>query len=327
MKNVVLFISGIIIVMLVYLAVRTGMQQHDGMSGTMLVAPSSVSYAESGGGMAAYGMTTGNAKLAIYPAEPPSYDDGAIAMPVPAPSQGAPGSLSQIVKSGALSLLVRNIEESARAIDAIRTKYEGRAGNANFSDNAQRQRYGSVVIWVPAEHFDAAMTDLKALALRVDNERITADDVSAQVIDLDARLKNLRATEAQYAEILKRSGSITDVLAVTRELTATRSSIEQLEGQRAYLAREVALSSIAIDLTEEANVAGGNAAWRPITVAKEALKDTFSELTGVLDLLIVFLIKLPVLLLWLGFWALLVVGLWFLAKTLYRKGRKLTGMS
>ncbi len=240
--------------------------------------------------------------------------------PLPeSPSAVPPAGVSKIVKTGNLTLLVSNVEEAAAQITAIRTQTGGQPGNATFNEYRPGVKSGDITIWVPSDRFDEAMAATKKLALRVENESVRADDVSAQFVDLTARLKNLRAAEAQYVEIMKRSGKISDVLDVMRELNNTRSQIEQLQGQLDYLSHQVALSSIHVNLTQEAVPSTVTNEWRPLTVIKAAMKSSLNDLTNFVDMLLVFLIKLPILLLNIGFWIFIFWALWKVSQYAYRR--------
>jgi hypothetical protein len=163
------------------------------------------------------------------------------------------------------------------------------------------------------------MTAIKALALRVNNEQVSVQDVSAQYVDLESRLKNLKAAEVQYQEIMKRSGKITEVLEVTRALNDTRSQIEQIQGQLNYLSRQVALSSIHISLMQEDVPSSVANEWRPLSVAKTALKGLLADLVSFINALIVIIIRLPLFILYVGLWVLFFWGAWKVGRVVYRK--------
>jgi hypothetical protein len=285
----------------------------------------------SGGGVASYGVismgtvpaydsTDTYGKGMLYRDEMGIAESSIAPMPpVPGPDSGAPTGDGQIIKSASLVLLVARISDAASAIDLIRARVGGQVGNTTLSEYTAGSRSGEITIWVPAPRFDEALAEIKKLALRVNNESINVSDVSAQFVDMEARLKNLRATESQYLEILKRSGKLSDVLDVTRELSNTRAQIEQLQGQINYLSRQVALSAIRISLVEEASPGDLKNEWRPLAVIKAAAKETLSGLIQFIDSLLVLLVALPLLLLKLGFLGLVLWVLWRGGKAVYAR--------
>ena len=242
-----------------------------------------------------------------------------VASPLPSLPAAPPFGDSKIIKSGNLSLLVKNTEQAAQQIDTIRTTLGGQPGNASFHEYSPGVKTGNITIWVPSDKFDQAMGEIKKLALRVENESVNVQDVSAQFVDISSRLKNLKAAEAAYVEIMKRSGKISEVLEVTRALNDTRSQIEQLQGQLDYLTRQVALSSINVYLTQEAMPGVVTNEWRPLTILKSAAKEALNDLTDFLDMLLVMLVRLPIMLLYLAWYGFLLWVVYRVAKFMYHR--------
>lgn len=82
----------------------------------------------------------------------------------------------------------------------------------------------------------------------VQSRTITVEDVADQLVDYQARLRNLRKTESTLLEIMERSGSVGDVLKVAQELSNVRQSIEQISAQINSLQNQVAYSTITLKL-------------------------------------------------------------------------------
>ena len=309
---------GILFLVIVFILVGSGfLQKSFGLSGD------SFAMNRSSVGMAA--MQRSNlggldaAKGIAYLTESEDFSTAVSMPPIPVQGSDAPAGESKIIKSASLALLVRNVDDVARKIDEIRVRVKGQPGNSSFSEYRAGSRAGDMTIWVPSDRFDETLTLIKDLALRVNNENVTVSDVSAQFVDIEARLKNFRATEAQYVEIMKRSGKINEVLDVTRELSNTRSQIEQLQGQMNYLSRQIALSSIHVSLAQEASPSELSKDWRPLTTIKAAAKKTLSGLTDYIDGLLVFLIALPLFLLKLAVFAFFIWAIWSAGRFVYRR--------
>jgi Domain of unknown function (DUF4349) len=250
-----------------------------------------------------YGVGGGDgyaASKVAYDAAPGVSSEGARDMGMmvapgapPLPSSAAPAPESKIIRTAQLDILVADTDVAAEGVRAVSDRYQGQRGNEEFSQYTQDLKRGTLTIWVPSEHFDAAVRDIKDLALRVNTEVVNAQDVSAQFVDLTARLKNLRAAESQYQELMTRAGSIEDILNVTRQLSQTRQEIEQIQGQLDQLSGQVSLSSITVRITPEAGVSSPSQVvteWRPGAVAKAAYRDLQNQLMGVGNGVIRFLI-------------------------------------
>jgi hypothetical protein len=87
---------------------------------------------------------------------------------------------------------------------------------------------------------------VRAVAAKVVSEDTDAEDVTAQVIDLDARIANLRASEAALQQIMTQATTIPDVLNVQKELTSVRGEIESMTAQRDHLADQAAFGTLEV---------------------------------------------------------------------------------
>lgn len=236
------------------------------------------------------------------------------------------GELTQrkVIRNGSLELLIKKAEETAENIKVLAERLEGFVQYSQIYEVTTEIKSGTVTIRVPANKFNEAVSEIKKLAVKVESESVNASDVTEQFVDLEARLKNLRAEEEQYLQILKRAVTVEDTLKVTQYLSSVRSQIEQIQGQLQYLSRQVDMSSITVSLTEEADVEVFGIRWRPLFVIKQSFRNMLTNLTKYADAMIGFIFNIPVLLFWLGTYgvgALLVfrVGLWIRNKFLIPK--------
>lgn len=231
----------------------------------------------------------------------------------PMPTQPAPGNYEYeestaaeaaperrvIIYNGTISLVVVDTEETAQAVADLAEAVGGYVAESNLYQSGEAMR-GQVTIRVPADQFQAVLADLRALALRVESESANSEDVTREFIDLEARLNNLRATEAALQQLLEerqRLGTTSDILEVYRELTSIRGQIEQVEGQLRYLQNQAAFSTLTVEITPDALYqpiqVGG---WQPTGVAKQALRALISALQGLINLLIwIVILVLPLL--------------------------------
>ena len=163
-------------------------------------------------------------------------------------------SRPQLIKKAELSVVVKSIDTSTKAVTKIVEKQQGDIlafQNQKPPDSSIRQT-ASMQIRVPPEKLDATLDALAKLG-NVENRGLTAEDVTSQLVDNEARLKNLRKSEEMVLKIMERSGSIGDVLKASQELSQIRESIELIDAQLKSLRNQVAYSTI--NLTLEAAVA------------------------------------------------------------------------
>ena len=158
-------------------------------------------------------------------------------------------SRPQLIKKAALSVVVNSLDKSSQTVLAIVKQQQGDLlGLEDQKPLTESVRHKvSMQIRVPQNQFDPTLNKLAQLG-SVQSRTITSADVAAQLVDYEARLRNLQKTESTLLGIMERSGSVGDVLKVAQELSNVRQSVEQISGQLKSLQNQVAYSTIALDL-------------------------------------------------------------------------------
>lgn len=211
--------------------------------------------------------------------------------PVPAGGQeaaGAPPAQIErlVIKNATLSLVVADPSVAAEQISALATGLGGYVvssytyqASVDAAGNTVMQ--ANLVVRVPSEQLDAALAQIRGMAVEVRTENISGQDVTAEYTDLQSRLRNLEAAETQLQSIMDGATKTEDVLAVFNQLVYIREQIEQVKGQIEYYEQSAALSSISLDLIPDAlsrpiEVGG----WRPQGVAKDAVEALLRAFQG-----------------------------------------------
>jgi hypothetical protein len=162
---------------------------------------------------------------------------------VPAPGGApVPGIQPRIARRAQLSLRVGRSALGSKLQDA-----ENVASDlGGYVVRSERARAGaSVTMRVPADKYDAALKQLGDLG-RVTASSQSGDDRTAEFVDREARLRNLRAQEATLQDIMRQARTIPDTIAVQQQLSAVQDQIEQLTGQQNLLDGETSFASIEI---------------------------------------------------------------------------------
>jgi hypothetical protein len=152
---------------------------------------------------------------------------------------------------------------------------------------------------IPSEHFEEARAEIRRLGLHVDSERVEAEDVTLQYVDLDARLKNLRNEEAQYLSIMRRANTVKDTLEVSEKLSEVRGQIEERQAEFQALSKQVETVAISVSLRTEADARVLGLNWRPLYQLKVAMREGLNSLGNYAAAMAGFLFMLPAILLWL----------------------------
>ncbi|HEY9889149.1 MAG TPA: DUF4349 domain-containing protein [Candidatus Obscuribacterales bacterium] len=154
----------------------------------------------------------------------------------------------QLVKQASLVIELADVEGAIATVSALLTQYQGDL--LHLSDQARpvaEPRQVHLQLRVPQAQLDAVLKELRALGT-VNTQTITAEDVATQLVDLQARGRNLRQSETALLAIMERSGSIAEVLEVSRELSTIRETIERSDAQLKHLQNQVAYATITLTL-------------------------------------------------------------------------------
>ncbi|MEX1087431.1 MAG: DUF4349 domain-containing protein [Candidatus Paceibacterota bacterium] len=204
----------------------------------------------------------------------------------------------KIIQTADLSLIVGSTEDAIDQISGIATQADGFVSSVDVFETSDNKKHGQITLRIPSSAFDQSVVLIKDLAVTVEREQINAQDVTEEFVDLEARLRNLEATEEQYVALLEQATDVEDVLAIQRELSNVRQDIERLEGRIQYLSRQTDMSTIRVSLVSEADVEIFGVTWSPVNEIKEGLRTLLSELVSFVNFLIALIFFLPVLLLW-----------------------------
>jgi hypothetical protein len=154
-----------------------------------------------------------------------------------------------IVRIGSLELEVADVADGYAKARQLALRLGGYVGDSAFATDAEGRPSATVVLRIPADRYDEALDALRPLATRVVSERSQETDVTAQVVDLEARLRNLRASEEALVRLLDRAGKISEILEVQRELGGVRQQIEQLTAEKQLLEKQAALATLTVSLS------------------------------------------------------------------------------
>lgn len=251
-----------------------------------------------------------------------SFEDqaGAGAMPAasPAPAKAGtgdgaailgefqlPGISQKIIKTARVSVQVRKgtFQDRFQEATMVARRHGGFVSSSSTAE--ARQRSGELIIRVPASEFEATMGELKALGT-VRGEQVSGQDVTAQFVDLEARLRNWEAQEEVLLRLMRQSKTIEDSLKVQRTLQDVQLAIEEIRGQLRVLADQTDLSTITLSMVEAGAVAAKPKegltfvrAWRQAVHAIAAVLG--AVVIGLGYVLPIVIILFALLLMWLGY--------------------------
>jgi hypothetical protein len=159
-----------------------------------------------------------------------------------------------IVRTGQMDLQVADLEAAIRAAESAVTAVGGYVAGSDRSGDADRAS-ASVTFRIPAARWSDALDALRKLGTKVIGEKTASQEVTTQVVDLGARLVNLRVTETAMQAIMEKATKIPDILAVQEQLTGIRQQIEELTAQKQSLENQAALATLTLTMTPPPAVA------------------------------------------------------------------------
>ncbi len=219
-------------------APKTSRIDADGMSGESAPAP----VATSGGSVALAQMD------AASPESPPTDIPRVAADPTALPSM--------IIRNGQASLEIDSLDAAVAQVRQLAERLGGYIANSQMQAGSNQLRSATLEIKVPASRFDELTRGLSPIG-RVEYVNVSAEDVGEEFTDITARVANSHRLESRLIELLAtRTGKLSDVLEIERELARVREEIERMEGRLRYLKAHVSVSTLSVTVHEKAPLVG-----------------------------------------------------------------------
>jgi uncharacterized protein DUF4349 len=221
-----------------------------------------------------------------------------------------------VIRTGQASIEVDSLERAVSLVRLLAGRVGGYVANTAMQTGRGQLRSASLEVKVPADRFDDGLGGLASLG-KLESVNVNAEDVGEEFTDVTARMGNARRLEARLIDLLAtRTGKLTDVLDVERELARVREEIDRYEGRLRYLRAHAVLSTLTIYMHEPLPVVGRAGS----SVIGEAFKQAWRNFVGLVAAMIRSLgIVIPV--------AVLVVALWVSAKRLSLPSLRSAGRS
>jgi len=149
----------------------------------------------------------------------------------------------KIIRQATLRFQVKNLEASGERIEALVTKYGGTITNSQ-SYSQEESIESNYTIKVLPKELNKLVKDIQSESIFLDNKTITADDVTMQYVDVEARVKAKQAARDRYLELLQQAKKVEDVLAIEVELNKVQEELESVQAQLKALQQQTSFSTI-----------------------------------------------------------------------------------
>lgn len=152
---------------------------------------------------------------------------------------------AKIIRTGSLQLQVANVDDAIGKARLAVAGLGGYIGSSQISSDGD-EKVATVTYRIPSDRWDDALETLRGLATKVLYEQTDAVEVTSQIVDLDARITNLRASERALQAIAEQATRISDVLEVQARLSEVRGEIERLVAQKTSLEDQVGYGTLTV---------------------------------------------------------------------------------
>ena len=224
----------------------------------------------------------------------------------------------KMVRTASMDLLVKSPKEASEKIRLLAAQ----AGGFLISSETyggESASSASMAIRIPVDKFELIGAEISKLGVRVESEKLEAQDVTKQYVDLSARLHNFHAQEAQYLGILKQAKTVKDTVEVSDKLNEVRSQIEQQQAEFDALSKQVETVALTINLHAEADAKVFGLHWRPLYQLKIAARDGIDGIGDYAAAMASFVFYVPAIALWLATILLCAVVAWRILSWAWRR--------
>jgi len=197
------------------------------------------------------------------------------------PQVVTPGGM--LVRVGNASLQVDSLEIGIARVREVARRTNAIIANTSVEGGRQQTRAATLELRIPSEHFDEAVNGLSPIG-KLESVSVSVQDVGEEFVDVQARMTNAKRLEQRLIELLaNRTGKLSDVLTVERELARVREEIERYEGRLRYLRTRASVSTLSIAVHEPFPIVADRPGASPIRDAfVEAWRNFVSVTAGII---------------------------------------------
>ena len=171
----------------------------------------------------------------------------------PYTTEPTPSALTnrKLIRNAKVELEIISFDDAVQKITAFANEERGYVATTNSEKQANGKLRGQVVVKVLPENLDRFLQKVRALG-ELKNQTLGTEDVTKAYLDTDARLKNARVMEQRLIDMLKtKTGKVSDLLQVEKELGRVREEIEKMQGELKYWDSQVQFATATISLSEK----------------------------------------------------------------------------
>ena len=272
----------LLILVCIAVAMIAGCTTIPGSNSHAAVSQESFTTGGSGGGGSGIMQSASDAKAANSASSP-------VAVPTPGPTIGGlpgQGIDTKIIKTAQATIEVKNVTDAVKTIGDIGVGLGGYVSTTNIGKNYNDQTTGTIILRVPADQFDRALSGVKAIGT-VQSISTQGQDVTEEYVDLQAQIASYQNQIAQYNLIMKNATNVKDIINIQQQIDSVQTNLDRLNGRMKYLNSQIDYSTISVSLQEPEPV-GGQRGHDFVTAINNGINGFFV----VIDVLIVLFLSI-----------------------------------
>jgi len=157
----------------------------------------------------------------------------------------------KLIRNATVEMEIVSFDNAVQKITAFANEERGYVATTDSEKQANGKLRGQVVIKVLPENLDRFLQKIRSLG-ELKNQALGTEDVTKAYFDTDARLKNAHVMEQRLIDMLKtKTGKVSDLLQVEKELGRVREEIEKMQGELKYWDSQVQFATVTISLAEK----------------------------------------------------------------------------
>lgn len=149
----------------------------------------------------------------------------------------------KIIKTASLNLEVKDYNTF---YTSLREKVRAAGGYIAQEEQSQSDYKieNSLTIKVPVDQFDNAVVQFTTNTEKINEKKITSQDVTTEVIDTKSRMEAKKQVRLRYMDLLKQAKNMEEILSVQSEINGIQEEIESAAGRIEYLGHSSTFSTI-----------------------------------------------------------------------------------
>ena len=195
---------------------------------------------------------------------------------------------AKIIYTAYLSIETKDFDGARQQLDETLDSMDGYMESSNeYTDSTDNTRTLSLTLRVPESAYSAFLTSAEA-AGSVLSRSESADDVTTQYLDIEARLDNLTAQRTRLQELQASADALSDLLQIESSLSDVQYQIESYQSQLNWYANQVQYCTVNITLNEVETLTSTGSSFGARLA--DAFRNGWSNFTAGVQTVLVFLI-------------------------------------